>query len=83
MNGSPIEEFYLFSVATPESTDDSYIFLASEEIGSLIETLAVRRHFELPSRARLTTKSSYAHLESDENKARKSVMTQVYLNVQK
>jgi len=83
MNGLPIEEFDLLNLATPKSTDDSYILLASEEIGSLIETLAVRRHFELPSSARLTMKSSYAHLESDENKARKSVMTQVYLHVQK
>ena len=83
MNGSPIEEFDLLNVATPESTDASYALLASEEIGSLIETLAVRRHFELPSGVRLTAKSSHAHLESDEKKDRKSVVTQVYLTLQK
>jgi hypothetical protein len=83
MNGLPIEEFDLLNLATPESTDASYILLGSEEIGSLIETLAVRRHFELPSRVRLTTKSSYAHLESDGNKAIKPVMTRVYLYVQR
>jgi putative transferase (TIGR04331 family) len=78
-----INRFDLLNLRTPKSTDDSYGLLASEEIGSLIETLAVRRHFELPSSVRLTSENSYAHLESDENEAKKPLVTRVYLNVQK
>ena len=78
-----IKRFDLLNLRTPRSTEDSDNLLASEEIGHLIETLAVRRHFELPISVRLTTENSYAHLESDENEARESLVTRVYLNVQK
>ena len=78
-----INRFDLLTLRTPKSTEDSYSLLASEEIGSLIETLAVRRHFELPSSVRLISENSYDHLESDENEATKPLVTRVYLNVQK
>jgi putative transferase (TIGR04331 family) len=83
VNDLQINGFDLPNLRTPRSTDDSYRLLASEEMGCLIQMIALRRHFELPTKACLIMESSYAHLESKENEAKKSLMTRLYLNVQK
>jgi len=83
VNDLQIKRFELLNIRTPRSTDDSYSLLASEEIGCLIEALAVRRHFALSSSLSRTTENSHAHLESDEIEARESLVSRVYLNLQK